>query len=143
MATALRWRALIYKHSIPSLTPITTRFQRHLTNHFQSIFITAGEKASSDFINTRIPAVTKESEIIECALILSEMLKTRMFSVHLDVYSVQPGVYFQEETMDADSKKPPRNSRVLCTLEIGLHEMIPQSETTRILLKSKVALEVS
>lgn len=124
---------------------ITAQHEKSLANRVRSIFILAGERNSSTFF-ARIENAVKESEIVKFALDLSEMLKTKFFSVCLDLYVIRPDQEFREESMDTDGNTSPESLRghpVLCTLEIGLRDVHPQTRPRRFLLKPKVALMVS
>ncbi|KAL5525946.1 hypothetical protein ACEPAG_7284 [Sanghuangporus baumii] len=147
LAAALRWRALTYTHSTSNrrsenVKNVSTKYVEDLAYHFQSVFVLAGEKNSSAFIS-RIHEVVAESEINESAMSMSEMLKTKLFSVFLDIDMVYPSTIFREDIMEVETNSAldaVRARPVLCTLEIGLREVPLQAKSGRILLKPKVAL---
>ncbi|KAL5485835.1 hypothetical protein ACEPAI_6877 [Sanghuangporus weigelae] len=147
LAAALRWRALTYTHSISNrksenVKNVSTKHVEDLSYYFQSVFVLAGEKNSSAFMS-RIRGIVAESEIIESAMSMSEMLKTKLFSVFLDIDMVNPSAIFREDTMEVETNSTldaVRARPVLCTLEIGLREVPLQARSGRILLKPKVAL---
>ncbi|OCB85340.1 hypothetical protein A7U60_g7646 [Sanghuangporus baumii] len=147
LPAALRWRALTYTHSASNcksenVKNFATKHVEDLACQFQSVFVLAGEKNSSVFMS-RIQEVVAESEIIESAMRLSEILKTKLFSIFLDIHVVHPSTDFREDIMKVETNSTldaVRARPVLCTLEIGLREVPPQDRSGRILLKTKVAL---
>ncbi|KAL5503966.1 hypothetical protein ACEPAH_8038 [Sanghuangporus vaninii] len=149
LPAALRWRALTYTHSTSNcksenVKNFSTKHVENLAYHFQSVFALAGEKNSSVFMS-RIQEVVVGSEVIESAMRLSEILKTKLFSIFLDILVVHSSTDFREDIMEVETNSTldaVRARPILCTVEIGLREVPPQGRSGRILLKTKVALVV-
>ena len=143
----LHWRAITYARSTKRTDAVENfivKLQKELEEHFKHIFILAGESPSSQLV-ANIKNIIAKSRIIEFALDMSKTLKTKLFSVHLDVFMCSPGELFDEDVMIDDfgiSKNASNQLSVLCPLELGIREVVQRERVGRVLLKPRVYLQV-
>ena len=152
LVEALRWRARVYKAILDGRASDVDNFQKQqqsdLLDAFRVVLYLAGVRQR---YCTGLEGTLAQSGIIEGAMKLSEILKTKYFSVHMDVYLPKPFEGFDDETMEAIDtetlkvKRPsdyaPGTSLVGCTLFPGLMIHPTNGNETRTQTKKRILVK--